>query len=138
MSTRGERNNNPLNIDRTLIQWDGMAVQQTDPRFIDFEKPEDCYRTASRIIREHSSSRSTIDSIVYSWAPGVENDTESYIKDVCQRTGFSRFQPLTITRVVGDPCDLLPLLRGMTWHENGEDIYDDSVIQAGMDLEITE
>jgi hypothetical protein len=137
MTTRGERNNNPLNIDRTQIHWEGMAANQTDPRFIVNTSAVYCYRDAARIIREHFHERKTIADIIVSWAPGAENDSDAYVYDVWVHMGISPDVPLNITRVVGDPCDLLPLLAAMTYHENGEDIYEATVIQQGMDLEIT-
>ena len=137
MTSRGERNNNPLNIDRTLIDWEGDDCPQVDPRFIDFEDPVWCYRTAARIVRRHAAARNTIALIVGAWAPGNENDTDAYIHDVEMRMGLGRNVPLNITREVGDPCDLLPLFQAMTWHECGENPYTPDVVQHGLDLEIT-
>jgi hypothetical protein len=137
LQTRGEKNCNPLNIDRTGIVWQGMAQEQTDLRFIVFVGPEYGYRAAARIIREHyADGRTTIRQIVNAWAPPVENETTAYVADVAQRMGNDPDEPLVIGRTVGDPSQLLGLLRSMTYHENGRCIYDDSVIQAGMDLEI--
>ena len=138
MTTRGERNNNPLNLDRTPDHWKGQDVPQVDPRFADVSDAVFCYREGARIIREHyATGRVTIEAIVEAWAPGSENDTEAYILDVVGRMGIARGARLNITRVVGDRSDLLPLLAAITWHENGEDIYPDALIQHGMDLEIT-
>lgn len=137
MTTRGERNNDPLNIDRTQIDWEGDDCPQVDPRFIDFVDAVWCYRVAARIVRRHAAVRNTIALIVTSWAPGTENDTEAYIADVSARTGLGRDVPLNITREVGDPCDLVRLFTAMTWHEDGECIYAPEVIQHGLDLEIT-
>lgn len=139
MTTRGERNNNPLNIDRTSQHWQGQDVAQVDPRFANFSDVVFDYREGARIIREHYlQGRDTIDKIVAAWAPGNENDTGAYQRDVAQRMGKDRGEHLNITRIVGDPSDLLPLLKALTWHENGEEIYADAVIQHGMDLEITQ
>jgi hypothetical protein len=135
--TRGERNNNPLNIDRTTISWEGMAADQSgDDRFIVFTDPKFCYRAASHIIRKHYATGSTsVLAIVNAWAPPVENDTSSYASDVAKRVGVDVHATLSITKVVGEPCDLLALLKAMTIHENGENTYPDAVIQAGMDLD---
>lgn len=136
MTTRGERNNNPLNIERTNIAWEGMAAEQTDPRFITWIDPKYCFRCASRIIREHFvTGRNTVLAIVNRWAPPVENDTDSYVDDVCQHMGVQSLDVLSITKAVGDPSQLLALLKGMVFHENGEDVYDDATIQIGMDMD---
>ncbi len=34
---RGIRNNNPLNIEHSQSKWQGMAVEQTDKRFVQFK-----------------------------------------------------------------------------------------------------
>jgi hypothetical protein len=138
MTTRGERNNNPLNLERTSDHWQGQDVPQLDPRFSTFRDAVFCYREGARIVREHfATGRDTIEKIVAAYAPDTENNTEAYIADVVGRMGIARDSRLNITRAVGDRSDLLPLLAAFTWHENGEDIYPDSIIQHGMDLEIT-
>ena len=134
--TRGERNNNPLNIILTHTLWNGMVQEQTDSRFIIFIAPEYGYRAAARIIRKnYFAGRTTINAIITAWAPDVENDTQAYIADVAFRVGSNAYQPLEITRNKGDPSQLLSLLKAMTFHENGRCIYPDETLQLGMDLE---
>ena len=35
--TRGQRNNNPLNIRHSADKWQGARVEQTDKSFVQFE-----------------------------------------------------------------------------------------------------
>ena len=135
--TRAQRNNNPLNIDRTNIRWMGMSADQSsDPRFIVFTDPMYGFRAAARIIHGHFGDFNTVRQIITRWAPGVENDTAAYIKDVADRMCVTADRKLTWT------IDALPLLRAMAIHENGVDkngkcLWPDSVIIEGINLEQT-
>ena len=37
MTTRGIRNNNPLNIRHSKDKWQGIAITQTDKSFVQFQ-----------------------------------------------------------------------------------------------------
>lgn len=69
-------------------------------------------RTLSTYINKHKAN--TIERIIYRWAPGFENDTESYIRSVCKSTGFSRSKKL-----VADKKTLTALAAAISLHENG-------------------
>lgn len=88
--TRGQRNNNPLNIRRTADKWLGMAVYQRDVEFITFANLEYGIRAAIKLIRRYVQhfSCNSISKIIYRWAPPCENDTKSYILYVARKTGI--------------------------------------------------
>lgn len=88
--TRGERNNNPLNIRRTADKWFGMSSEQTDREFIVFESLEYGIRAAIKLIRRYIQHYScdSVRKIIYRWAPPCENDTESYIAYVTTKVGI--------------------------------------------------
>ncbi len=89
--TRGERNNNPLNIRRTADKWLGMSQRQNDSDFIVFDSLEYGIRAALKLIRKYVQhfSCNTISKIISRWAPPCENDTKSYILYVAKKTEIS-------------------------------------------------
>lgn len=88
--TRGQRNNNPLNIRRTADRWYGMSPKQTDREFIVFVNLEYGIRAAIKLIRRYIQHYScdSVRKIIYRWAPPCENDTESYIAYVTTKVGI--------------------------------------------------
>ena len=72
----------------------------------------------------------TVEEIIRRYAPAKENDTESYIKDVCQRTGFKAQEKLRLT----DRETMLKLIKAIIWHENGLQPYEDKELSVGMRL----
>lgn len=88
--TRGQRNNNPLNIRRTADRWYGMSPEQTDREFIVFDKLEYGIRAAIKLISRYilHYSCNSVRKIIYRWAPPCENDTESYIAYVTTKVGI--------------------------------------------------
>lgn len=123
---RGIRNNNPLNIERTGDQWQGMAEHQTDSRFIVFTDPRYGYRAAARILQNYAKRGIvTLADIVATWAPSTENDTLSYINSVAARVEMDPQDVVTADRVPH-------LLAAMTVHENGKNPYSFDLIQEGV------
>ena len=86
--TRGIRNNNPLNIRRSAIRWQGARKEQKDKAFVQFETMAYGYRAAWKILQtyfEHFCMQGkpfTVRNIISRWAPPTENDTETYIINV--------------------------------------------------------
>src|SRR5207248_4673070 len=90
---RSVRNNNPGNIGRTHIAWEGLATpdemtpeQQEETRFAVFSAPEWGFRALARDL--HSKwvrGLDTIRKIITVYAPPSENDTEAYIRAVRDR-----------------------------------------------------
>lgn len=89
--TRGQRNNNPLNIRRTADKWLGMWEYQRDKEFITFAHVEYGIRAALKLIRRYIQhfSCNTIPKIINRWAPPSENDTKSYILYVAEKSRIS-------------------------------------------------
>ena len=88
---RGLRNNNPGNIEDG-IAWDGLANYDDDERFCEFVSPEMGIRAMCKILLTYDKKYGidTVAEIITRWAPPIENDTENYIKNVCNWTGFDR------------------------------------------------
>ena len=117
MSTpRGLRNNNPLNIRRNPDHFLGEVVPGADPLFKQFENATYGYRAAFVILYTYlCRGLNTIEKIVRTWAPPTENNTESYIAHVAQRSGVGRTKVLT-TETGGD---YRKIVAAMSHCENG-------------------
>lgn len=125
--TRGERNNNPGNIDRDATQWQGMAADQSnDDRFIIFTAPEFGIRAIGKELLSYYQKHglNTVRGIINRWAPPVENDTGAYVSAVANQCGVDPDASVTPT----DPDCMEQLIRGIIQHENGRIIYDDATI----------
>lgn len=95
--TRGERNNNPLNIVRSGIAWKGLSKVQGDARFCQFDSMQFGWRAALVLLRNYIKGRTsskrqldTIEKIIERWAPSCENNTQMYIKSVSEEVGIDR------------------------------------------------
>jgi hypothetical protein len=128
---RGERINNPLNIEKSANKWQGLAVIQPDSRFAAFISPEYGIRAFIKILRTYyyTYRLTTLTQIINRYAPPVENDTGSYVRSVSQATGI---QPLQTFAFNYD--NLLKIAKAMIKHEQGRVIYSDLVISEGVKL----
>lgn len=93
--TRGQRNNNPLNI-RVGNKWKGLRQPNTDGAFDQFIATQWGYRAAFVCLKNYINKHkcNTVRKIIYRWAPPNENVTGAYINTVCKRTGFSPDQEI--------------------------------------------
>jgi hypothetical protein len=132
---RGIRNNNPLNIVKGQ-NWKGERHPQTDRRFEEFESMQYGIRAGFKLLRNYitgfngiAPKINNIDSIIKRWAPSHENNTESYITQVCQRTGLNRYQRISF----GDRKKMVDIVAAMIFVENGQEVERD-IIESGYDL----
>lgn len=111
---RGIRNNNPGNIEKSSISWDGAVSD--DGRFLQFASMEWGIRAMFRILRtyEESYKRDTIEKIIYRYAPPEENDTEKYIKTVSEISGLKRNE-----KIKQGSLNQIKLVHAMIIMENG-------------------
>jgi hypothetical protein len=135
--TRGERNNNPGNVERNKTQWKGMSPDQSsDPRFVVFTSAVWGIRALAKIMLTYSTvypqdspqDIDTVREIVNRWAPPSENDTGAYVKDVCAHVGV---QPGDVIDVTDEPT-MCKLVKAIIDHENGRCVYDDDLIEDGV------
>jgi hypothetical protein len=126
---RNVRNNNPGNVERTSILWQGMSALQPDARFITFVAPQWGFRCMARILKgDFREGCVTVHELIDRWAPPVENDTQAYVTDVANRMAVGIDETLSL------PDALLPMLKAIAQHEGGCP-WADSVVQLGIDLE---
>lgn len=138
---RNQRNNNPLNIEKTvpgLKRWEG-EITGDDKRFAKFSSPLYGLRAAYILLRRTYLGRdglNTIDLIINKWAPVDDNSVEkveNYIKAVSNEIGVGPNTPLSIGT---SDEQLIALARAMARHEGGRDFvdYDDSVYWSALAL----
>jgi len=128
---RGIRNNNPGNIKKNDVEWEGLSAIQTDKTFFQFNDPIYGIRALTKILRTYRNSYNikNIWGIINRYAPPSENDTESYKNFVKEKTGLNMLEEIKFT-VEG----YLPVVKAIILMENGEQPYDDEIILQGMHL----
>lgn len=102
---RGIRNNNPGNLRRTNINWQGKVpfAQSTDNAFEQFFAYKWGIRAMVKDLQNdfRVDGRKTIAALIAAYAPSSENDTSTYIQNVSSWTGIA-------------PTAILPDTKG-TW-----------------------
>ena len=129
IATRGERNNNPGNIDRSTIRWEGMSADQSsDDRFIVFQTPQFGIRALAKILLNYQDVHNldTIRQIIDRWAPPSENDTGAYVTDVAADVGVGPDDKIDLN----DAAILTKLVTAIIRHENGRVIYSETMISG--------
>ena len=128
---RGIRNNNPGNI-RLGASWEGLVDQidgVADPVFCQFSTPQYGIRAINHILNAYQARGIvTVQAIIDTWAPPVENITSAYVADVAQSMGITP----DITVGIGQRG---ALIAAIIMHENGQQPYDNATIEAAMVLE---
>lgn len=116
----GVSNNNPLNI-RPGDPWEGMVGTYASPRsgnFLIFKSVAFGFRAAAVTLQTYYDKYKldTIRKIITRWAPPSDhNDTEAYIKSVCETTGFGPDEPINPKSY----SDAWKIIRAMTIVEVG-------------------
>ncbi|WP_162128204.1 structural protein [Flavobacterium phycosphaerae] len=94
---RGLRNNNPGNLVRTSLAWQGKIPfnQSKDQKFEQFHSIEFGIRAMLKdIIHDINNGKNTVYKLISEYAPTVENDTFAYITNVATSIGVGPYQPL--------------------------------------------
>jgi hypothetical protein len=126
---RGIRNNNPGNIEKGA-PWQGLADDQSqDNRFAVFTDPVWGIRALARTLKTYRERHGleTPYEIISRWAPGFENDTDSYARAVANAVGVDPYSPIP-----NSDRARLDLVKAIIKHENGIQPYPDDLIQEGI------
>lgn len=117
---RGIRNNNPGNIRRSAIPWEGK-VEGQDAAFETFATPEHGIRALEKNLTTYQTKHglNTPREIINRWAPPTENDTGSYVNVVAQALGVGPDDPINVQ----DPAVMQRLRDAIIKHENGQNPY---------------
>ena len=140
--TRGQRNNNPLNIRHSADQWQGARKEQTDPSFVQFEAMAYGYRAAWKTLESYwkyfhrTKQPYNVKTIISRWAPPNENDTQNYIRTVLRLTSLGGNENLPQPSRGVDIQRLEKLMTAMTTMECGIPYkeVDVEAIREGFDL----
>lgn len=100
---RGFRNNNPGNLIRTSIAWEGKIphAQNTDSRFEQFKELRWGIRALYRdIISDYKKGLTTVTALISEFAPAFENNTAAYIGNVISSVGGDFIPELTEQKLV--------------------------------------
>lgn len=126
---RGLRNNNPLNIRISSIQWQGKIAENTDGAFEQFISLEYGLRAGLVNIRTYIK-RDRLDSIsviIPRWAPALDgNDVRAYVRLVSNKSGV----PATRRLSYNDRFELCRIVWAMAWVECGQEISFSAVEKA--------
>lgn len=130
--SRGIRNNNPGNIRLTDTKWQGLSTEQKDGEFFVFQSPIYGIRALARVLISYQVKHGlrTIRQIISRWAPASENDTEAYIKHVCELTTQTDSEVLDMHKY----ADLKSLVVAIIDHENGCQPYAEAQIDKALVL----
>lgn len=116
--TRGLRNNNPLNLRRTSIEWKGEKSEVTDKEFEEFETME--FGLRAGLINMRTQIRNgyeTLEKLIGRWAPPTENNTENYVKIVSEKSGYAPTDILDFQKE-----ELFSVVEAMVKIESGMDL----------------
>lgn len=114
---RGIRNNNPGNLVRTSIPWEGKVPHSKNPdaRFEQFIELRYGLRAMMRdLISDIKGGKNTVKSLISAYAPPTENNTATYISMVASAIGLS---PLAVIDLSQET--IIALCKAMVRVENG-------------------
>lgn len=126
---RGIRNNNPGNLRKTDIPWQGK-VAGADPAFETFATPSDGIRAMAVTLLNYQRIHQlyTLRAIITRYAPPSENDTAAYISAVGDALGILPGESLDLN----NPATLRALVTAMIQHEQGQQPYSPAIIAAAV------
>lgn len=129
--SRGLRNNNPGNIRRSRVHYDGEVTPSRDAEFKEFESMAYGYRAMFTLLNTYRRryNLSTIRQMINRYAPPSENFTEGYIRFISRTTGIRPDETLD-TRAARD---MIPVVAAMSEIENGTKAIT-SDVEAGWQL----
>lgn len=122
LTPRGIRNNNPGNIEwieDPARRWRGMIGR--DGRYGVFDHPSNGVRAIGGELRANwRRGQNTVRAIISEWAPSIENDTASYMRDVAAELGLD---PVTGVDLPLSSSRIPELAAAIIKHENGVQPY---------------
>ena len=126
---RGIRNNNPLNIVKSKSKWQGLAEEQTDPRFCVFTSMPYGLRAALVLLRKYINKYgcNTVRKIIIRWSP--DGHERAYIHFVACRLGIT---PAATFAWSNQPL-VKRLVMAMALFECGQQV-DESDIDAAFEM----
>ncbi len=113
---RGIRNNNPGNLRKTNIGWQGEVKPGTDPGFEQFENMVYGLRALMiDVIGDMREGKNTLRKLINEFAPASENNTTAYVQSVSKYLGIGPDVVLNESETL-----IKKLIRGIVMVENGK------------------
>lgn len=129
MTPRGERDNNPGNLEGA-IPWQGLKGH--DGAYDVFDTAENGIRALALDLlnQQRLHGLNTVGEIIPKFAPAADgNDVAAYIAAVCKYTGWAPDQRLYLSAFF----DLKGITEAVIRHENGDCPYSNAQINDGID-----
>lgn len=136
MSSLGVRNKNPGNIRASKVRWVGQLSGElgVNKGMCVFSEMRFGIRALARNLLTYyvAYKLHTVHSIIYRWAPPTENDTDAYIKMVCEVLDVKDKDTLDLF----DKPTLIGLATAIIRQENGKaaDEITPGMIEIGVNL----
>lgn len=120
--------NNPGNLRPSSPPWLGEVTPRRG--YGVFDTAEHGLRALAKQLIAYQDRHhcNTVCTIINRYAPPIENDTTSYIRDVCARMAVTQDQVLQLH----NPGTLKALAVAIVWHENGAQPYHDAQLTAAV------
>lgn len=114
---RGLRNNNPGNIRKNNIAYQGEVVPSKDEAFKQFTTMAYGYRAMFTVLYTYQKKYgiNTISDAIIRYAPAIENHTTAYIDAVSEWSGVPATSHITTTNA----DVMIPIVAAMSRVENG-------------------
>jgi len=133
MTTRGMRNNNPGNIRKGPrgMTWKG-EIAGSDPSFVTFSSLAYGIRALGAILRNYQETHGlhTVEAMINRWAPPNENQTGTYVANVCRALGVSPSEIFPLDH----EQNMVRLVAAICHQENGGDAPSIEDVAAGVSL----
>jgi len=139
VTVRGLRNNNPFNMVKTSIAWQGKVIGN-DSRFETFATVEQGIRAGIIDIVGDMAKKgqNTLTKLFEAFAPRFENDTTAYINYVSQVSGIAPNAPLLINNQI-DAGSLAKIVQGIINKENGTEaakVITPQILLSGVNMAV--
>lgn len=121
---RGERNNNPGNLIKTNIKWQGKVEndRNSDGRFEQFYEMKFGIRALIKdLLNDIKMGKNNLTSLISEFAPKHENQTDAYINQVAKATGLSATQIINPSYP-----NIRAIVKAITQVENGKPVITDN------------
>ncbi len=116
---RGIRNNNPGNI----VSGDFATKQGatgTDGTFATFDTPEQGIKAMKSLLENYQKKGlDTVSDMLNRWAPGADDNVDSYIRSVAKEMGIDPDEPFLFEGALAEK-----MINAMIRHENGVNPYE--------------
>jgi hypothetical protein len=139
-TSRGIRNNNPGNIDRSPTnKWQGRMpreqmtdAQRAESRFEVFSTPAWGIRALCVLLINYQDKHGlhNVRGFIGRWAPPTENNTDAYVQQVAQAVGVDPEDFINLHEY----RRLRPMVEAIIKHENGVQPYSSDVVEEGLRL----